>query len=139
MSMQYNPDVKIPKPPPVGENQGFWDGVKNGNLVFQRCKECGARVHPPRPICPSCRSLEKEWAPSSGKGIIHSWVVYREAPHPGFVAPYAVVLVELEEGVRLISNVVDMELDEIQIGMPVEAVFDNVTDELALPKFRKVG
>ncbi len=139
MTMRYNTDREIPKPPAVEENKGFWDGVKNGKLVFQRCKECDTWVHPPRPACPGCRSLEKEWVPSSGKGTVHSWVVYQEAPHPGFVAPYAVVLVELEEGVRLISNLVDVELDEIQIGITVEVVFDNVTEELALPKFRKVG
>lgn len=139
MTMQYNPDVEKLKPPAVGENQGFWDSAKNGELVFQRCKECSTWVHPPRPACPSCRSLEKEWRPSSGKGIIHSWVIYREAPNPSFVAPYAVALVELEEGVRIISNLVDVKLDQVQIGMPVEVVFDNVTEDLALPKFRKVG
>lgn len=139
MTIQYNPDVEIPEPPDVGENQGFWNAVKNGNLAFQRCKECNTWVHPPRPACPSCRSLEKEWASSSGKGTIHSWVIYREAPHPSFLTPYAVALVEMEEGVRIISNLVDVELNEIQIGMLVEVVFDNVTEDLALPKFRKVG
>jgi uncharacterized protein len=120
-------------------HQGFWDGVKNRKLVFQRCKECSTWVHPQRPTCPKCRSLEKEWVPSSGKGAVHSWVVYRDAPHPGFIAPHVVVRVELEEGVRIISNVAEVELDGIYIGMPVEVVFENVTEELALPKFKKAG
>ena len=139
MTMQYNTDRKIPKPPAVEENKGFWDGVKNGKLVFQRCKECSAWVHPPRPACPSCRSLEKEWVPSSGKGTIHSVVTYRESPDPAFKVPYSVVLVELEEGVKLISNMADMKPEDIQIGMSVEVVFEEVQEDITLPKFRKVG
>jgi uncharacterized OB-fold protein len=71
--------------------------------------------------------------------VVHSWVTYRESPHPAFKAPYSVVLVELEEGVRLISNMIDTGPEEISIGMPVEVVFDDVAEELTLPKFRKVG
>ena len=139
MSMQYNTEHPIPTPPIIWENMGFWQGIKEHQLVFQRCKECSTWIHPPRPTCPKCRSFEKEWAPSTGKGTIHSWVTYRESPHPGFKAPYSVVLVELEEGVRLVSNMVDIKPEEIFIGMPVEVVFDDVTEELTLAKFRKVG
>jgi hypothetical protein len=118
---------------------GFWESIKNHQLVFQRCEECGTWVHPPRPACPKCGSFEKEWAPSSGKGVVYSRVTYRESPDPAFKAPYSVVLVELEEGVRIISNMVDVAPEEISIGMPVEVVFDDITEELTLPKFRKVG
>ena len=90
-------------------------------------------------MCPHCRALETEWVPSKGKGTVYSWVVYRESPHPGFKAPYAVVLVELEEGVRLVSNLVDVAPEEVSIGMPVEVVFDQVSEEVVLPKFRKAG
>jgi uncharacterized OB-fold protein len=90
-------------------------------------------------MCPRCRSLEREWSPATGKGTVYSWVTYREAPHPGFKAPYSVVLVELEEGVRLVSNLVDVGPEEIAIGMPVEVVFDQVNEETFLPKFRKAG
>jgi uncharacterized OB-fold protein len=123
----------------IGENIGFWEGVKEHQLVFQRCKECSTWVHPPRPACPKCRSLEKEWAPSSGKGTVYSFVTYLESPSPSFKVPYSVVLVELEEGIRLVSNMVDIKPEEIYIGMPVEVVFDDITEELTLPKFRKVG
>jgi len=119
------------------DSMGFWEGVKNHKLVFQKCKQCGIWLHPPRPMCPRCRSLEKEWVPSKGIGTIHSWVTYREAPHPAFKAPYSVVLVELEEGVRLVSNMVDVEEGEPYIGMPVEVVFDDIAQGLTLPKFRK--
>ena len=139
MSVHYDPDHPIPVPPEIWENIGFWDGVKEHKLVFQKCRQCGRWVHPPRPTCPKCGSFEKEWAPSSGKGTVYSWVTYPDSPHPGFKAPYSVVLVEMEEGVRLISNMVDTGPDEISIGMPVEVVFDDAAEGLTLPKFRKAG
>ena len=139
MSMQYDTEHPVPMPPIIWDNMGFWEGIKKHELVFQRCRECGTWLHPPRPACPNCRSLEKDWVPSSGKGTVYSWVTYRESPSPRFKVPYTVVLVELEEGVRLISNMVDVQPDEICIGMPVEVVFDDLTEELTLPKFRKVG
>jgi uncharacterized OB-fold protein len=139
MSVVYNKDNPIPAPTIDPDNEGFWEGVKRQELVFQRCQGCGDWRHPPRPMCPKCRSLEKEWVPCKGRGRIHSWVTYQEAPHPGFQAPYSVVLVELEEGMRLVSNMVDVRPEEIRIGMPVEVVFDPITEDIVLPKFRKVG
>ena len=139
MSVAYDKEHPIPAPTLHPDNEGFWEGVKRKELVFQRCKACGSWVHPPRPMCPRCRSVQKEWSPSSGRGTVYSWVTYAEAPHPGFRAPYSVVLVELEEGVRLVSNLVDVKPEEISIGMPVEVVFDQVNGEIVLPKFRKAG
>jgi len=139
MSMQYDTGHPVPMPPILWDNMGFWEGIKRHELVFQKCKECGTWLHPPRPVCPNCRSFEKEWARSTGKGTIHSWVTYLESPHPSFKAPYSVVLVELDEGVRLVSNMVDIKPEEISIGMPVEVVFDDIAEGLTLPKFRKVG
>jgi len=122
----------IPVPPPHSmplpvthfDNIGFWRGVKNHGLVIQRCKSCGTFRHPPRPMCPQCRSLEIEWVPSSGKGKVYSWVTYRQSPHPGFKAPYSVVLVELEEGVRMVSSLTDYPPEKIHIGMPVQVTFE---------------
>jgi len=88
-------------------------------------------------MCPQCNSVEKEWAAVSGKGIVYSWVTYHESPHPAFKAPYSVVLVELEEGMRLVSNLVDVPHDEIEFGMKVEVTFDKITDDITLPKFKK--
>jgi len=137
MSVEYHRQHPIPAPTVHPDNQGFWEGVNRGELVIQRCRNCGAWAHPPRPMCPGCRSLEREWARSQGKGIVVSFVTYREASHPGFRVPYSVVLVELEEGVRLVSNLVGVQPEEIRIGMPVEVVFDRISEEIVLPKFRK--
>jgi len=139
MSMVYDSEHPVPMPPLLWDNMGFWEGIGRHELVFQRCRECGTWLHPPRPVCPKCRSLEKEWARSTGKGTVYSWVTYLESPHPSFKAPYSVVLVEMDEGVRLVSNMVDIKPHEISIGMPVEVVFDDIAEGLTLPKFRKVG
>ena len=139
MSVRYDSQHPIPPPTTHPDNEEFWKGVKNNQLLFQRCADCGQWLHPPRPMCPKCRSLNTEWAPSRGKGRISSWVTYRETPHPGLRVPYSVVLVELEEGIRIISNMLDVSPEQIHIGMPVEVVFDKVTDELILPKFKKIS
>ncbi len=139
MSVEYDSKYPVPRPQTVWETVGFWEGIERHELVFQKCGDCGMWAHPPRPMCPRCRSLEKEWVPSSGKGTIHSVVTYRESPDPAFKVPYSVVLVELEEGVKLISNMADMKSEDIQIGMSVEVVFEEVQEDITLPKFRKAG
>jgi uncharacterized OB-fold protein len=119
--------------------EGFWEGIKNRKLVFQRCKDCGKWSHPPRVMCDKCKSFNMEWVESSGKGKIYSFVIFTKEVHPAFKVPYEVVLVEMddEEGVRIVSNMVDCELDEISIGMPVEVTFKDVTEEWPLPFFKK--
>jgi hypothetical protein len=83
--------------------------------------------------------MEKEWAPSTGRGVIYSWVnfVYANAAYPGIKVPYLVVVVEMEEGVRIISNMYDSRREDIYIGMPVEVVFDDIAEDLTLPKFKR--
>jgi uncharacterized OB-fold protein len=140
MVMEYIPGIPLLRPRVDLDNQGFWDAVRQHKLVFQKCKDCGLLVHRPRPMCPRCNSTEKEWAPSSGKGSIYSWVnfVYANAAYPGIKVPYIVVVVETLEGVRMISNMYDCRREDIYIGMPVEVVFDDVADDLTLPKFRRI-
>ena len=140
MATEYIPGVPLMRPVINHDNREYWEAMRRHELVIQRCKRCGLRVHPPRPMCPRCLSTEKEWAPSSGKGIIYSWVnfVYEKAGYPGIKVPYAVVIVELDdEGMRILSNVVDMNPEDVYIGMPVEAVFDDVDEDLTLVKFKK--
>lgn len=128
------------KPLPVltAENRGHWEAARQHELRLQRCEECGYVRFPIAPVCPRCLSQRAQWDRLSGRGTIASWVVFHKAYWPGFRAelPYVVVQVALEEGPRYISNLVGPRDQTIAIGMPVEVLFDDVTDEVTLPKFR---
>ena len=135
--------VSYTKPLPVlqglaGEFYGF---CKNGELRFQRCAGCKRWRHVPREMCARCGSFEWEWAASSGRGKVFTWTVATRPMHPSFkdACPYAPVVVEMEEGVRLLSEIVDCPPDQLEIGMPVEVTFEAVTDEVTLPKFKRVA
>ena len=124
---------------PVGESfeEGFWEAVKQKRLVFQRCKECGEFLHPPRPMCHKCHSYDLEWVESTGKGKIYSWVVFTREVNPLYRVPFEVVLVEMEEkGVRFISNMAEGKPEDLYFGMPVEVVFVDINDEWPLPMFK---
>ena len=142
MTVQYT-DKPIPHPALWGvlyrSSGPLWEGVKEKKLLIQKCKGCGKLLHPPRPMCPACQSAEQEYVESSGKGKIHSFVTYNKSFHKGFKAPYSVVLVELEEGPRLISNTVDIKPEDIEIGMPVEITYEEIDETLTLYKFKKTG
>jgi uncharacterized OB-fold protein len=117
----------------------FYAWCKRGELRFQRCTPCGAWRHVPRELCAECGSWEWEWAASSGRGRVFTWTVVARAMHPAFQhdVPYAAAVIEMDEGVRLVSQVIDCPPDELEIGMPVEVVFDAVSPEIALPKSRR--
>ena len=116
----------------------FWEGARNHELLIQKCLDCGRYRFYPRSICPSCLSYEVEWVKASGRGKIYSFTVSYRAPSPGFKAdvPYNIAIVELEEGVRLMSNIVGCDNDDLKIGMPVEVVFEPATPEVTIPKFK---
>ena len=120
------------------EAQSFWEGCARGELLLQRCTDCGAYRHPPSPICPDCLSATHEWVPASGNATVYSFVVVQHAFNRWFEdqVPYAVAVVELEEGPHMLSNVVDVLPDQVTIGMKVRVCFDRVSDEVALPKFQ---
>ena len=126
---------------PVAESfeAGFWEAIKRRELVFQRCCQCREWLHPPRPMCHKCKSDDLEWVKSSGKGRIYSWVVFRREVNPLYTIPFEVVLVEMEneKGVRLVSNMVDCQPEEIDFDMPVELDFLDVTADQPNPVFRK--
>ncbi|MDZ4278197.1 MAG: OB-fold domain-containing protein [Dehalococcoidia bacterium] len=128
-----------PLPLPRGLAGEFYGWCKHHELRFQRCAGCGAWRHVPRDMCAACGSWKWEWARSTGRGTVFTWTVAARPMHPGFQGdvPYAAVVIELEEGVRLVSQLVDCPPDELAIGMPVEVVFDDVTPEVTLPKFRR--
>lgn len=122
-----------------GLTKAFYDFCKQGELRFQRCKGCGAWRHVPREICAECSSFDWEWALSSGQGTVYTWTVVERALHPAFgkSVPYAPVVVELEGGVRLLTQLTDVAPAELKIGMPVTVDFKAVTADVTLPYFKR--
>jgi uncharacterized protein len=116
----------------------FWEGLKARKLLLQRCNACSKVWFPIGPMCPKCLSMEFTWVPMSGRGVVHNFVVYHKAwmPYLQQKVPYAVVQVELEEGPRMTTNMMDTPLEDIKIGMQVEALYEDVTDEITLLQFR---
>jgi uncharacterized OB-fold protein/acyl dehydratase len=125
-----------PRPSITKDNAFFFEGTRGGKLLLQRCAACSTLRHPPTPSCPACRSLEWEAVEASGRGTIHSYVVVHHPQVAGFDYPLPIALVELEEGVRLVANLEDVEPQDVQIGMPVRARIVAFDEELALPVFR---
>ncbi|MFF7248725.1 bifunctional MaoC family dehydratase N-terminal/OB-fold nucleic acid binding domain-containing protein [Embleya sp. NPDC008237] len=121
------------------DNQAFWDGVAAGKLLFQKCLDCATPRFPFAPGCNKCASLEWETVESTGKGVVYSHVTMHYPKFPAFDMPYAVGLIELEEGVRMLGNVLGVPHDEVRIGMPVELEFVTHDAELTVPAFRAVG
>lgn len=114
----------------------FWDGLREHVLRIQRCVGCGLLRHPPRPMCPSCNSLEWDTIDSSGHGTLHSFVMPLHPQFPFLDYPYIVALVDLAEGVRLVSNLVDIAPEDARIDMPVEVCFVAFEGDLVLHQFR---
>ncbi len=117
----------------------FWEGLREHRLLIQRCASCSRLRHPPRPMCPACNSLEWDTVESSGRGTVHSFVMPQHPPFPFMTYPYIVALVDLAEGVRLISNLVDIAPDDASIGIPVEVGFAEFDGGLVLHQFRPEG
>jgi uncharacterized OB-fold protein len=119
-------------------NQPYWDGLTNRALRMQRCDGCRKVWYPAAPFCPRCWSRKFTWTTLSGRGRVSSWVVFHQSYFKGFEneIPYNVAEVELDEGPRLMTNLVGVANDDIKAGMPVEIVYDNVTEELTLARFR---
>ncbi|MDO8749948.1 MAG: Zn-ribbon domain-containing OB-fold protein [Dehalococcoidia bacterium] len=130
-------EYQKPLPEPTPLSQPFWEGVRQHKLLVQKCASCSKLRHTPRPLCPSCLSQEFTWAPLSGQGQVYSYTVMHRAPAPGFQEelPYVVALVELKEGVRMISNVVGCTPQQVRVGMPVKVVYEDINDKASIFKF----
>jgi uncharacterized OB-fold protein len=130
--------IEKPLPRPTEDTAPYWEAACRGELRMQRCGDCGHVRFPPALLCARCLSEKHEWVQLSGRGTVFSWIVVHQSQHPAFNAdtPYNVTIVELEEGPRLHTNLIDCPNDQIRVGMPVEVVFDKVSDEVTLPKFR---
>ncbi len=130
------------KPLPVrdAESAPFWEAAKAHKLMLQHCTGCDRFIHYPRAVCPHCNGPSMDWRDASGEGTIHSFTVARRPAGPAFKedVPYVVVLVDLKEGPRMMSNLVTDDVDGVKIGQAVEVLFDDVTEEITLPKFRVV-
>lgn len=128
-----------PLPPPPVDSAFFWEGVERDELRIQRCVSCGRLRHPPRPMCPYCRSLERDHVVASGRGEVYSFVVHHRPEVPGREHPFAIALVQLEEGTRIVGNVLDTDPARVHIGMPVEVVFAPDHRGRKLPQWRPRG
>lgn len=127
-------------PPTISaDTKFFWDGLRDNKLLIQQCDGCGTLRHPPRPMCPHCRSLDWTAIESSGRGTVYSYVMPHQPRFPFFDYPYVVALVELEEGVRLVSNLTDIDPADITVGLPVEVYFQTFDGDLVLHQFRPRG
>lgn len=117
----------------------FWDAAAEHRLVAQRCTGCGVLRHPPRPMCPHCQSLDFGVAELSGRGTLYSYAVLHHPQHPAFEYPVLAALVDLDEGIRLVSNIVDIDAADIEIGMRLEVTFVPTAEDRTVPVFRPAG
>lgn len=120
------------------ESKGFWEACQRHELYVQRCAACDAPRYYPRALCPSCLSDRVEWVRCGGQGTIYTFTVTHQNQAAGFrdELPYVLAYVELDEGVRMLTNIVGCAPDSVRIGMRVEVVFEDVTADATLPKFR---
>jgi uncharacterized protein len=134
------PGDSHPKPLPVvtEENRPFWEGCRQGKLLLQYCDQCQQHQFYPRLYCMHCGSSNVRWVSASGRGVIYSYTVIHQNKSPEFVqdTPYNVVVVQLAEGPRLMSTIVETDLAELRIDLPVTVVFDAVSEVIHLPRFK---
>jgi hypothetical protein len=138
----------LPRPDPVNaDDVRFWAALRDGELHIQRCESCGVFRHPPRPVCAQCGATGSEWHPATGAGEVWSFTVVHPPTLPAFAGrtPYGAVVVRLDEGVFLVSNVIDCPVDQLAVGMRVEVCPTRVVadtdagDDFVLPLFRRVA
>jgi uncharacterized OB-fold protein len=129
----------LPAPPPAvnPETRPFWEATAEGRLLLRRCLDCRSVIWYPRTMCPQCASLRTEWFEAAGRGRIYSYTVNHrgEGAYQGS-APFVLAYVELAEGPRMMTNIVGVDPAELAVGLPVEVVFHDTGDGVALPRFR---
>jgi uncharacterized OB-fold protein len=128
-----------PDPVVTSDTRFFWEGVERGKLLAQQCQECKAFRHPPRAMCPGCNSLQWDAVPLSGKGEVYSWLLPRHPLVPDFESPLIVALIDLEEGIRLLSNVIGISPDDLDNGQAVEVCYAPTKGGKAVPVFKPVA
>ena len=140
--MTQQKEYRKPIPVPIPETQYFWDKVKEHELWIQRCEDCSKVFFYPRLHCPQCMSENLEWFQASGRGTLYTYMI-NHRPAPGFEddAPYAIAVVQLQEGPRMMTNIVGIENtpENLVLDMPLEVVFDDVLPDVTIPKWRPAG
>jgi hypothetical protein len=123
------------RPTPTHDSGPYWDGLKEGRLMLQKCSDCGTVRHYPRPVCEQCYSMNVEWVEASGRGTVHSWTISHHAFHPCFKKdlPLTLVTVDLEEGVRLCARLKGAAAEALDFDAPVQVGFEAVDDKLVVP------
>ena len=129
-------EVTRPAPTVTDDSALFWEAARDRRLVAQRCAGCGELHHPPRPVCPRCHSLGHDFIEVAGTGVVYSYSLLHHPQHPAFTYPVVAVLVDLDEGVRVLSNLVDVEPADVRIGLEVEVAFEPTVSDMAVPVFR---
>ena len=131
---------KIPLPKPTPETEHFWDGTRLGELRLQQCDDCEQVYFPPRPFCPSCASREVSIFSASGRALLYSYVI-NHRPHPAFDGPYSIAVVQLEEGPRMMANIINVEQtpEALVLDMPLQVIFEELDEQISLPYFQPVG
>jgi uncharacterized protein len=124
-------------PAPVGPSAEFYEFLARGELRLQRCAACDVWRHPPRHRCAACGSTEVVWERASGRGRVFTWTITHRAVDPAFTPPYAIVVVELEEGPRLIGNPRDVPLEELALDLPIVVEIEPVSESVGLVWFRR--
>lgn len=130
--------VRFDLPTPDPETKPFWDAAREEKLLIKRCGDCGEAYFYPRPFCPRCWSEDVRWEEASGRATLYTYSVVYQNDLPPFPerVPYVAAVVDLEEGPRMMSNIVDCDVSELRVGMPLEVTFRKETDEITLPVFR---
>ncbi len=141
MTDTNKPATEAPKPTRLNpvitlDAKFFWDRANKGELAAQKCSDCGEFRFPPRPMCPKCHSVKRDEVTLSGKGKVISWIRPIHPAPVGFKEPPTVAIIELEEGFRMVSNVVDIAFEDIKFEMPVEVLFDKTMTGRQVPIFR---
>ena len=131
------------KPLPIitSDNRDYWAFCRQHELRMQKCRDCGYIRFPPSFLCPKCHSTNVDWTVLSGRGEVYSYVTYRVPYHPAYVddIPYIVAFIKLAEGPRMESDLTGIAPEHVKAGMAVEVYFDDVSDDISLPKFRPAG
>lgn len=131
--------TKLPQPTPNADSKPYWDAARERRLVIRRCRSCGAFHFMPRHLCPECWSEDLEWVDAKGTGAVHSYTVIRRPSNPAFAGqtPYVVALIDLDEGPRMVANVLGDDALDTGIGDRVEVTFEDRGDGTMLPQFRR--